>query len=290
MLADNALRRPSGVQPYAIAVLNDWFHSMGLAALKPLAEALLLPPVPFLALMLLGAWWLRRKPLRGWLALLLGAALTWASFTQSAAQGLSSLLLRPPPALLDPRSLLAAPQPAGGTVIVVLGGGRVQVAEYPYTAPSPITLERLRYGIWLSRQTGFPLLFSGGMSPGSKGTLSEAEVAERVAREEFRHPLRWTEDRSRDTRENADRTVELLRAERPGRVVLVTHDMHLARALRNFERARSAAGLGFALVPAGCGYVVRAEGLSWRDHLPSTGGLMRMRYVWHEWLGLLAGA
>ena len=45
-------------------------------------------------------------------------------------------------------------------------------------------------------------------------------------------PLRWTEDRSRDTRENAAATVALLRAAGVRQIVLVTHASHMPRAMR----------------------------------------------------------
>ena len=45
--------------------------------------------------------------------------------------------------------------------------------------------------------------------------------------------LAWVEDRSRDTRENADFSVERLRGQGIGRLVLVTHD--LALAMQRFD-------------------------------------------------------
>ena len=93
---------------------------------------------------------------------------------------------------------------------MVLGGGRTAGAEYHEVSLNPLSMERLRYGVWLSRETGFPLAFSGGVGPGFIGP-SEGSIALRIARDEFRHPLRWMEDRSRDTHENALRTIEMLR-------------------------------------------------------------------------------
>jgi uncharacterized SAM-binding protein YcdF (DUF218 family) len=102
--------------------------------------------------------------------------------------------------------------------------------------------------------------------------------------------LRWSEDRSRDTHENALRTVEILKTQNFSRVVLVTHDMHMPRALRNFERAREAAGMNFTLVPAPVGITERAGHRLLGDFVPSPDGIARSRYAIREWLGLLAGA
>lgn len=272
--------------------MNAWIQALGLDAIKPLLSALLLPPVPLLLLTLLGAWWLRRRPRLGWTVLLASLGLHAAVWTPAGADALAGWLLQPP-ATLQPAALRATA--AGGpAVIVVLGGGRVKSADYGQWTLTPISMERLRYGVWLSRASGLPLAFSGGAGPGSEHGddpgLSEGEIAARIAREEFRHPLRWVEDRSRDTRENAQRSVDLLRGQGIGRLVLVTHDLHLPRALRHFERARNAAGLGFEIVPAPVGIPAPGPGWQFGDVLPSPAGIARSRYALREWLGLLAGA
>ncbi len=274
--------------------MNAWLQSMGLDELKPLLAALLLPPVPWLLLILLGAWWLRRRPRIGGSLVLLGVALIWACSTHVMADHLSDWLLDPPPALRDPAALAAKPPPKGATLVLVLGGGRTALAEYPEVSLNPLSIERLRYGIWLSRETGYGVAFSGGLSPGSHGGPSEAAIATRIARDEFRHPLRWAEDRSRDTHENALRSVEILRALPPaaqvGRLVLVTHVAHMPRALGHFRRARDAAGLTFEIVPAPVGITEQVAPRTLGDFLPSPEGIARCRYVLREWLALLARA
>ena len=269
--------------------MNAWLQMLGIDSLKPFLTALLLPPVPWLVLILLGAWQLRRRRWLGSTLVLLGVALEWASCTQAAGVLATRWLLRPPPALTDLKPLKTPPA-AGQTAIVVLGGGRTDSAEYPHYSLSTISMERLRYGIWLSRETGLPWAFSGGLSPGSDPGPTEAAIAARVAREEFRHPLRWAEDQSRDTHENAVRTLALLRQEGVGRIVLVTHDMHMPRSMRNFERARSAAGLSIELVPAPVGVLRKQPKWVAGDFYPTARGIAQTRYALREWLGLLAGA
>lgn len=273
--------------------MNAWIQAIGLDAVKPLLTAALLPPVPLLLLTLLGAWWLRRRPWLGGTAVLVSVVLQWAIWTPAGADALTTWLLKPPPTLPPTALQTPAAQP-GGTVIVVLGGGRSKSADYGQWTLTPISVERLRYGVWLSRSAGLPLAFSGGAGPGSQHGddpgPSEGEIATRIVRDEFRHELAWVEDRSRDTRENAQRSVDLLRERPVARLVLVTHDLHLPRALRHFRRARDAAGLGFEIVPAPVGLV--EAGPDWRmgDFLPSPAGIGRSRYALREWLGLLAGA
>jgi uncharacterized SAM-binding protein YcdF (DUF218 family) len=267
--------------------MNAWLQMLGIDALKPFLTALLLPPVPWLALIVLGAWQLRRRRWLGGSLVLLGVALVWISCTQAAGALATRWLLRPPPALTDLKPL-KTPPPSGQTVIVVLGGGRIDTAEYPHHSLSTISMERLRYGIWLSRETGLPWAFTGGLSPGAEPT--EAAIAARVGREEFRHPLRWAEDQSRDTRENAIRTLALLKQEGVGRIVLVTHDMHMPRSMRNFERARAAAGMSIELVPAPVGVLRKQPQWVAGDFYPTARGIAQTRYALREWLGLLAGA
>lgn len=270
--------------------MNAWIQLLGIDFVKPFLTAMLLPPVPWLALIVWGGVRLARQRRLGWTLLLLGVVLEWASATEAAADAASGWLLNPPPVLADVRALTAPPPRAGQSVIVVLGGGRTEAAEYPAVTLNPISMERLRYAIWLSRQTGLPLAFSGGRAPGSRDGPSEAEIATRIAREEFRHPLRWAEGRSRDTRENALRTVEMLRPEGVGRLVLVTHDLHMPRALGHFERARDGSGLAFELVPAPVGSTRQFPEWALSDYYPTPHGAARMRYTLREWLGLLAGA
>jgi uncharacterized SAM-binding protein YcdF (DUF218 family) len=73
------------------------------------------------------------------------------------------------------------------------------------------------------------------------------------------------------------------------RIVLVTHDLHMPRALRHFERERLAAGLALTIIPATVGESTRP--IEWLpgDFYPSAPGLQRTRYALREWLGLLAG-
>ena len=89
---------------------------MGLTAVKPLLTALVLPPVPWLLLVLLGAWHLRRRPWLGWLAIVSAVLLTWFSWTPLGAVAVTQALLKPPPPLRDLKTLVARPPAAGQTV------------------------------------------------------------------------------------------------------------------------------------------------------------------------------
>lgn len=266
--------------------MNDLFLTLGIESWKPFVSALLLPPVPLLVLVLLGARLMFRRRLLAWLLVLLGVVGLWFSCTTALSNAMQTWLLKPPPALGEAQinELKKAPR----TAIVVLGGGRnLRAPEYALSTLNERSIERLRFGIWLSRETGLPVAFSGGVGLGADPGTTEAEMAARIADREFGRPLKWTETESRDTRENALRSVALLQAQGIEQVVLVTHGYHMPRALRNFERADSTGKL--RVVPAPMGLPPGGR-LRIGDWLPSAKGFDGTRLVLHEWVGRLAGA
>lgn len=268
--------------------MNELLLSLGLEGWKPLLGTLVMPPVPFLLLSLAGARLMFRRRLLAWLMVLLGVLGIWLSCTAAVGHLLNQALLQPPRALNkgDLAELKRAPK----TAVVVLGGGRWALApEYGVSTLKARSVERLRYGIWLSRETDLPLAYSGGIGHGSPAGNTEAEIAARITEREFGHKLRWQEGNSRDTRENAVFTVALLQAQGIEHIVLVSHAYHLKRALLNFERAVPADSARLRLTAAPVG--VRAGGpLTAGDWLPSAEGFEHTRLVLHEWLGRLAGA
>jgi uncharacterized SAM-binding protein YcdF (DUF218 family) len=268
--------------------LNDLLLTLGIENWKPTLAALLLPPVPFILLVLVGARLMFRRRLTAWSLVLLGSAGLWLSCTIGAGTALTQWLLQPPRALTasEVGDLKKSPK----TAIVVLGAGRLLLApEYGVSSLKPMTIERLRYGAWLARETGLPLAYSGGVGHGAPAGPSEAEIAARVAEREFNRPLRWQEGSSRDTRENAIQTLALLQPQGIERIVLVTHGFHMARALRNFERASAKPGTAQIRVqPAPMGLQTgRLQAIDW---LPSLEGFQQTRLALHEWVGLLTGA
>lgn len=268
--------------------MNDLFLHFGIESWKPAIAVLLLPPVPFIVLVLLGARVLARRWALGWLLVLLGTLGLWLGSTWAVGNALTHWLVTPPRVLTqgDIEEIRRAPK----TAIVVLGGGRRLLApEYGVSQLNPRSIERLRYAVWLARETQLPLAFSGGVGHGAPAGPTEAEIAARVAEREFRLPLRWTEAESRDTRENAIRSVALLHAQGIEQIVLVTHDYHMRRAARNFSRAIERAGVRMDLVAAPMGLPASGR-LDAMDWMPTSVGFERVRLSLHEWIGLLAGA
>lgn len=268
--------------------MNSALTDLDLASWRPVLTALVLPPVPLLALLALAGALLWTRRAAGWLLLATCAAGLWLAGCAGVGDWLQATLLDVPPALATPKlqALEQASRTRRDVVVVVLGAGREAWApEYAAGNLARESLERLRYGVWLSRRIGAPLAFSGGVGHAQRGGAPEAELAMRIAREEFGRPLSWAETKSRDTRENASHTVAQLRRSDIGELVVVTHGWHMQRALRAF---RLAAGDRLRITPAPMGLAPRVESplLRW---LPSAEGHAQVRHVLREALGLMLG-
>lgn len=287
-----------------------------LGAWKPLIGALLLPPVPGLVLVLIGARLILPRRNLGFFILSLGVVGIWLSGCLGTALWLQNQALRPPPALLgaaqdrlsaegqayarqvDLAKRQGRTPPAPTVGIMVLGAGLVpRAAEYGVADLPHYFAERLRYGVWLSRQTGWPLGVSGGVGRRQSDLQigpAESEVAGRVAQLVYGVPLRWIEKESVDTRGNAAHSVALLADQGVAEIVLVTDAFHMPRARRAFEQAATAwsarAGKPAPVItPAPMKFWGQDANpvLTW---IPSGGGLAGVRMACHELLGLLAGS
>jgi uncharacterized SAM-binding protein YcdF (DUF218 family) len=271
--------------------VNEIFLSLGIESWKPVLTALLLPPVPLLLLALLGARTILWRRGLGWLLVLLSVLGLWFSACGAVGEWLQQSLLSPPAALSGDRVIelrRAAAKP--GVAIVVLGGGReARAPEYGVASLSPLALERLRYGLWLSRETGAPVMYSGGLGHAAEPGATEAEVAGAIAAREFMRPLRWTESRARDTRENAQFSTAMLADQGVTQLVLVTHGWHMPRALRAFRDAAQHNGVKWEVVAAPMGLSQRVErpALRW---IPSSEGFLLVRAVLREKIGWWLGA
>ena len=252
---------------------------MELGSLKPVLSSLAMP-LAFLPLLgLLGLVLIATRKRIGWFLCTAAFAALWLLSCQGTAVWLArSTLPQYPPVTL---SQLKAGQVQA---IVVLGGGIYpQAPEYGTAQPGPATLARLRYAIWLSRQSGLPVAFSGGSgwAAGTAATSTEAEVAARVAQQDYGFTLRWLESQSRDTAENAQLIAPLLKRDGIARIALVTEALHMPRAMAEFERT------GLSITPAPTGFVLLTKSglLQW---LPSLEGIHGSTRVIHEVLGLAA--
>lgn len=279
--------------------MHSLISLLGIETWKPVLTALLLPPVPLLLAVLLGAGLMRSRRRGGGLVIAVSVGLLWLSACSGFARAIEPLLLTSYPALDTQRiaALRAEARPVSparatdrghsDVAILVLGGGVEPYApEYGMSNLSSHSLASLRYGLWLSRETGWPVGFSGGTGWANRGAAAEAEVAARIAAQEYGRPLRWVESSSRDTRENARLSVPLLRAAGVRHVLLVTRGWHMPRAMALFDEAAADTGLRIEAAPMGLATQTDIPALSW---LPTSAGFERLRLVLREWLGWKLG-
>jgi uncharacterized SAM-binding protein YcdF (DUF218 family) len=237
--------------------------------LRRLLEALVLPPASVLWLLLLGTLLRRRWPRVGRTLQVGAVLLLWAASTPFVAGALLTALQRHPP--LPANGAL----PAADAIVVLSAEADVTGAEYGGTVAGPTTMQRLRYGAALQRRTGLPLLVSGGVP--ARGAPSLAATMAAAATNELGVPVRWQEDRSADTFENAAFSAALLREHGVRRVLLVTSAWHMPRAAAAF----AANGLDVVAAPTG----FRAEPESGLQLVPDWRALRDTCLALHELLG-----
>ena len=248
-------------------------HSIWLV--KNLIALFLLPPLSLCLLGFAGLWLLKRRPTFGKSLIALSLTLLFALSTPWMANYLMSVLESNVPAL-------QIGETQGAEAIVILGGGVYHNApEYATDMVNGTTLERLQYGAYLQRQTGLPILVTGG-SP--EGGTPEAVMMQRTLEQAFKVPVRWIETRSQDTAQNAQFSAAILKAAGIHKVLVVSHAWHLPRARIEFELH----GLGPIMAPTRFGYVHGGRpGPIIFTYLPQAGALLKSHYAIHEGIGML---
>ncbi|MFM7802101.1 MAG: YdcF family protein [Limnohabitans sp.] len=247
-----------------------------LGILKPLLTTLLLPPGGLLLMLMLALTEARKHAKFAWSLVITASALLWLLSCHAISHGLGRWLLPTYPAV-------TASDLKPAQAIVVLGGGvNLYAPEYGEPTMGTYSLARLQYGAFLKRQTGLPMLFAGGKGwrASSAQMSSEAEVAATVLHRDTGMQIEWLDKTSRDTHENALKAFEILAPLHKTTVLLVTNDWHMARSVKQFEKA------GFTVIPAPMGFVQPPQNPLF-DYLPSAHVLGQTQLLLKEWLGLL---
>jgi len=214
-----------------------------LSVLKPYITALALPPASLLLLIFIGAFLIGSKPRLAKRVIFFAVTTSWLLSTNAFSVWMHNQVI-PEYQLVSGKDLKNKSVQA----IVVLGGGVVTGLPGGDQQMSKSSLERLRLGAQLARQSGLPLVFSGGSGWGAKdASVAEAEVAEKVLQDAFGVKLNYKESSSRDTQENAGNTWALLSKQGIHRIALVTHSTHMPRASAEFKK------LGFDVTLAAMG-------------------------------------
>ena len=163
-------------------------------------------------------------------------------------------------------------------IIVLSGDIDCDPAEFGPDQPGFISLQRCRYAAQLSKRTGVPILISGGVLRPDR--RSAAEVLRDFVQDELHVPVRWIENRSLNTRENAYFSAEVLGREGISRVAVVTHAWHMPRALEVCEAA------GLTVLPAPT--IAATHPANLRDAvMPRARSFRDSAWAIHEWVGRL---
>jgi uncharacterized SAM-binding protein YcdF (DUF218 family) len=233
-----------------------------------LISAFLLPPLNLILIGAAGLLLIKRRPRLGKSLLALSLGLLMLLSTPLVSGYLISRLENSTP----PATLRQA------DAIVVLGGGR-QFAPVKADGEtvSQATLERLRYAALLHRNTGKPILVSGGKPDG--GRTAEGELMRQILENDFHTPVKWVEDRSDNTYENAAFSFDILKKDGIRDIYLITQAWHLPRSVITFERA------GFRVIPAPAG-MPQPGYRTPLDLLPNAYALGDSRTFLHEAIGM----
>jgi uncharacterized SAM-binding protein YcdF (DUF218 family) len=236
-----------------------------------LSYSSLVPPNLFVLLTVLGVLLAWRRARLGLLVATVGAIPLYLASTPIVADSLIRAvealagIVPGAPAALRP-----------GAIIVLSADFRHGDGPGAPDTVGRLTLERLAEAASEERRTGLPILVSGGRLKNADDSL--ASMMSTVLQDDFHIAVRWREDRSDNTYENAAFSAELLRRAGVPSALLVTHPWHMARALWSFH------AVGYPVVPA-----VLPEGeaisLSASSFFPQVTALLGSYYALHELIG-----
>lgn len=236
-----------------------------------LVSAFLLPPLNLLLIALAGLLLWHKRPRIARILLTASLTLLWLLSTPYVAEKLLHSLEG------EPRAAETSP-PVADAIVVLGGGTYFQAPEYGADTVSGASLQRLRYAARLYRETGKPILVTGGKPLGN--TLSEAAQMKRVLEQEFKVPVQWSEGGSDNTLENARLSYPILKAAGITRIYLVTHAWHMPRSILAFQAA------GFKVIPAPTAYTTGFQ-TDLLAFIPSIDALGESRIFMHEMIGML---
>ncbi len=247
-------------------MLQDLFHFF--RAILPL---LLIPPAGLLWVVLAGRIIKPRRPRLGRGLIVAGLVglylLSMPAFSGLLIEGLESA----------PHNMPGGLEPKA---IIILGADGEKTADPLVNAePGPLSMQRLTGAAMVARATGLPVLISGG--PVAGGEPAVADLMADTFETAFGLPVKWRENESANTCENARLSAAILRKAGIDSALVVTHSWHMPRAVLSFARA------GYPIVPAPL-HGEHKGGITFADFLPHTNAWIRSFYAIHEWAGLVA--
>lgn len=242
--------------------------------MKLLVTAFLLPPGIILVLALIALFYLKKKPNRAFILLVCAIVVGWLFSTIAFGRVVSTILI----AQVEKPGTIISHQ---SDLIVALTGGMYFGGKDVGWLPSQETYRRTAVAFELQNTIGLrtPILISGGKTAGINHPSEAAAVYAYFDKHRAQITPVILEESATDTYENALQIAAIAQQRRTERVLLVTSEMHMPRALATFR------GRGLNTVPYPVVIVPRGP-LSLADFLPSPKGVMLTAKAFYEFFGI----
>jgi len=162
--------------------------------------------------------------------------------------------------------------------IVILAGG-ISAYKQEYNSPDVNYFShiRLRYGAWLQKQTGLPVIVTGGIE---RGDITEAELMAKILKNEYAVKGKiFIEKKSSNTYENALYSKKIIAKEAYQSIYLVTSAFHMPRALMVFSKQNIKAA------PAPMDFYHNTMDYFWGDFRPNSNAMRENYLALHEIIG-----
>jgi uncharacterized SAM-binding protein YcdF (DUF218 family) len=266
---------------------ETWTYSW---AIRNIIAELLMPPSIWIALALFALIFFRKPSKLKTTLIGFSVMMIWMTSTTAFSQWFYQVsdhwMHWPQPVNLTELAKLEKSQSSSKQnhqAIVILGSGiragAKEIPEYQNQDVSSDTMARLRMGARLAKVTHLPLLVTGGRPDKVKAEdLPEGKLMATVLEKELQTPVKWIEDQSNTTQENAKFSAKILKQNQIDTIYLVTHVWHMPRSKRIFEKEE------LKVIPVPLGYHYKNP-LTPLDYVPKGEGLTKTREIWHESLG-----
>ncbi len=238
-----------------------------------LLKAIILPPTINFLLVISGLLLFKKYKKYSQLLIYIGVLSLVLFFYPPFSQLLIKSLERYPP--LEPPVLVNNEQ----AIVVLSAGSYTYAREFGKATDGAAALERNHYAAFLHKQTGLPILVSGGHVGSSE--ISEASVMADTLTNSFNVFVTWQETKSKNTAENASYSVAILNENGIKEVFLVTHAWHMLRAVMMFEKS------GIKVTAAPTVFTSNMTNSSWRYYFPDASALLNVRIALHEYIGIV---
>jgi len=257
------------IAAYTNSATNITDHAVALRDMLNLSYSFVMPPTIFIAVCLLAAIMGLRWRRTSLALMLVGSSCLYLSATPFVADYLLYALEIQVPGHSDL---------TGAEAIVVLSAGlHVGNGQGEPDTLDGLSLERLDAAVRLYHDLKLPVAVTGGLMAGAHASLGG--LMKKELEQNFGVPVRWSEEESETTFENAVFTAKMLRSENISTVIVVTHGWHLPRTLWSFKHE------GIRALPWSVERTTTPS-MFIGDFLPSVASLQNTFYALHEIIGL----